>query len=200
MLRRLNRPAKIQDFLNELPMNFEEDGETCYSPRTALRTGKAHCMEAAMLAAVALRLAGDRPLILDLESTAEDDDHVVAVFQRHGFWGAIGKTNHAVLRYREPVYRTIRELVMSFFHEYFLNKNGKKTLRRYSRPINLARFDRRAWMTSAEDVWFVPEFLTEVHHYSILMPWQVKGLRRAEPIEVRAGRIVDEIDPLGRDG
>lgn len=110
-----------------------------------------------MLAAAALRMHGHRPLVVDLKATEADDDHVIAVFRQHGSWGAISKTNHAVLRYREPVYASIRELVLSFFHEYFL-KNGKKTLRSYSQPVDLSRFDRRGWMTSEEDVWYIPEY------------------------------------------
>src|SRR3989338_1352163 len=121
ILRKLNTPRKIQDFLNKVPINFEEEGETCHSPRTLLKKNKAHCVEGAMFAALALKLQGHKPLILDLATTKEDYDHVVAIFRENGCWGAISKTNHAVLRYREPVYRTIRELVMSYFHEYFMD-------------------------------------------------------------------------------
>lgn len=144
-----------------------------------------------MLAAAALRLLGERPLVLDLTSSSEDQDHVVALFRRHGCWGAISKTNHAVLRYREPVYRTVRELAMSYFHEYFLQSNGKKTLRSYSRPVDLSRFDRRNWMTSEKPVWFVPEYLCDVPHAAILSRAQAASLRRAEPIEIRAGAVVE---------
>ena len=120
ILKSLNTPRKIQDFLNKIPINFEEDGkDTCFSPRRVLRENKAHCIEGAMLAATALRLNGEKPLVVDLTSTPKDFDHVVCVFNQNGRWGAISKTNHAVLRYREPGYKDIRELVMSFFHEYF---------------------------------------------------------------------------------
>src|SRR3989338_4812500 len=113
------------------------------APRRVLATGKAHCMEGAMFAALALRFHGYPPLVVDLESTKDDFDHVVAVFKSNGKWGAIGKTNHAVLRYREPVYRDIRELVMSFFHEYFISETGKKTLRKHSEPVDLRMFDEK---------------------------------------------------------
>src|SRR5690606_22648808 len=129
IIKKLNTPSKIQDFLNSLEINIEEDGDTSYSPRTVLKKRKAHCVEGAVLAAAILRFHGQKPLILDLETSNDDFDHVIALFNKNGYWGAISKTNHAVLRYREPVYKTIRELVMSYFHEYFLNKNGKKTLR-----------------------------------------------------------------------
>lgn len=190
VLRRLNTPAKIQDFLDALPQNHEPDGDSCFSPRLVLRHGRAHCMEGAMLAASALRLAGEKPLILDLTSTDADQDHVIALFRRHGCWGAISKTNHAVLRYREPAYRTIRELVMSYFHEYFLQSNGKKTLRSYSRPVDLSRFDKKGWMTSEDPVWFVPEHLCDVAHTKILSRAQIATLRPADTVERRAGEIV----------
>jgi hypothetical protein len=144
LIKSLNSPKKIQDFLNSIEANFEESGDTCYSPLSVLRKGKAHCMEGALLAAAILYYHNQEPLILDLEATPEDFDHVITLFKQHGYWGAIGKTNHAVLRYREPVYKTPRELVMSFFHEYFLNSNGKKTLRTFSNPVNLKRFDKNS--------------------------------------------------------
>ena len=135
ILEKLNTPSKIQDFLNGLSFNFEKKGETLKSPARVLREKDAHCLEGAILGAHILSLHGFPPLILHLESTREDYDHVIAPFKINGRWGALSKTNHAVLRYREPVYKNIRELVMSYFHEYFLD-NGKKTLRKYSRPLN----------------------------------------------------------------
>jgi hypothetical protein len=189
-LRPLRTPRAIQDFLDRIPMNFERGGETCLSPRRVLREWRAHCMEGAMLAALALRLIGHRPLVLDLKAIEEDDDHVVAVFQERGYWGAISKTNHGVLRYREPVYRSVRELAMSFFHEYFLD-DGRKTLRWYSRPVDLSRFDEREWMTAEEGVWYIPEYVDAARHYPILTPSQIRTLRRADPIERKMGRIVE---------
>jgi len=191
VLKTLGTPRRIQDFLNDLSQNHEPDGDTCFSPRLVLRHGRAHCMEGAMLAAAALRLAGERPLVLDLTAADDDQDHVVALFRRHGCWGAISKTNHAVLRYREPVYRTVRELAMSYFHEYFLQSNGKKTLRSFAGPVDLSRFDRRGWMTSEEPVWYVPEHLCEVPHAAILTRAQVASLRPADDVERRAGDITE---------
>lgn len=191
LYKRLNSPKKIQDFLNSLKINFEEEGDTCMSPRMVLKKGKAHCIEAALLAAVALRFHGREPLIVDLEANRKDFDHVIAVFKRNGKWGAISKTNHAVLRYREPVYKDIRELVMSFFHEYFLD-NGKKTLRRYSLPVDLKKFDKLGWMTSEEEVWYVADHLTKVKHFDILNRAQISALRRADKIEIEAGKLVVE--------
>ncbi|HWQ99358.1 MAG TPA: hypothetical protein VN397_00740 [Candidatus Methylomirabilis sp.] len=186
-LRRLNTPRKIQDFLETLRAN--DGNDTCRSPRRVLQTKRAHCIEGAMLAALALRLQGHRPLIVDFESAPHDLDHVVTVYRRHGHWGAISKTNHVVLRFREPVYRSIRELALSYFHEYF-DDDGRKTMRTFSRPVDLSRFDRRGWMTSDEDVWYVPEYLVDIPHTPILTRAQLAGLRRADPIEIAAGEAV----------
>ncbi len=186
ILKPLTTPRKIQNFLETLQAN--DGNNTCRSPRIVLREGRAHCIEGAMFAALALRLQGHTPLILDLTATRDDLDHVIAVFRQHGHWGAISKTNHAVLRYREPIYRTIHELVLSFFHEYTTD-DGKKTLRSYSGPIDLSRFDHRGWMTDDEDVWYIAEYVSDVTHYSILSRSQIATLRTADPIEQEAGRL-----------
>jgi len=191
VFQRLNTPKKIQDFLNKIPTNFEPGRETVLSPRMVLRENRAHCMEGAMFAATALRFKGHKPLIVDLTSVKNDYDHVITVFKHKGHWGAISKTNHAVLRYREPVYKNIRELVMSYFHEYFTNHDGKKTLRSYSRPVDLSRFDKQGWMTAEQDIWYVPEYLLEVAHLPILSRSQIAFLRKADPIEVKAGSLLE---------
>jgi hypothetical protein len=190
ILRSLNTPRKIQDFLDTLRMNFEENGETNLSPRKVLQERHAHCMEGAMLAATALRLAGWKPLVMDLKANGKDFDHVVAVFQIDNFWGAISKTNHGVLRYREPVYKTIRELAMSYFHEYF-SDDGKKSLRSYSNPVDLSRFDRDHWMTAEEDLWSIPHYIDEVRHFPILTKSQIARLRPADPLERKIGAMVE---------
>jgi len=184
----LKTPEKIQQFLdNEIRYNVEPGGDTCYSPRTVLRKRVAHCMEGAMLAAVALRQLGHPPLLVDLEAV-RDTDHVLAVYRTNGFWGAVAKSDYSGLRSREPVYRNIRELVMSYFEHYF-NPAGEKTLRAYSRPVNLRQFDRRDWMTSEEDVWVVPNYLCEVKHTQVLTRTM---LRKVAPMDKRlyaAGRL-----------
>ncbi len=189
LLRKLTTPIKIQNFLNSLKMNFEEKGDSCMSPRTVLLKRKAHCIEAAMLAAAALRFHGHPPFVLDLEADQRDEDHVVALFKRHGFWGALSKSNYPCLRYREPIYRSIRELVMSYFHEYFHSKSKKKTLRSYSLPVNLSRFDQQQWMTLEGDVWFVAEYLAEVKHFPLLTSKQLRNLRKVDDIEIQAARL-----------
>lgn len=189
IFRKLDTPQKIQDFLDNMPINFEESGDTCKSPRLVLRSQSAHCIEGAMLAATALRMQGFKPLVVDMTAASFDQDHVIAVFKRDGFWGAISKTNHAVLRYREPVYRSIRELVMSFFHEYF-DDYGRRTLRSYSMPVNLARFDAQGWMTSEKDVWYIPLYLSKVRHIPIVSRSQIARFRKPNILEIEAGKLV----------
>ncbi len=193
-LRPLNTPRKVQDFLNVIPANFGLSGDTCLSPRRVLELGLAHCVEGALLAALALRLQGHRPLVVDLTAVAHDQDHVIAIFKQYEHWGAISKTNHAVLRYREPIYRTIHELVMSYFHEY-TDDHGRKTLRSYTRLVDLKRFDARGWMTSDEDVWYVPEYLADIPHIPLLTRAQIAGLRRADDLECQAGELVQWKSP-----
>lgn len=193
ILKRLSSPAKVQDFLDSLPMNFSDD-DPCLCPRQVLKQRTAHCMEGALLAAAALQLHGHRPLLLDLTTTPQDEDHVVALFrQKFGkstYWGAISKTNHAVLRYREPIYKNVRELAMSYFHEYFLNTTGEKTLRTFSRPFDLTRFNKLNWQTSQEGIMEIIQTMADSPHEEILNAQQKKNLRRADSIEIKAGKIV----------
>lgn len=189
ILQSLSTPAKIQDLLNALEFRIVGTNETCASPRSVLKHRQAQCMEGAMFAAAALRFHGHKPFIVDLVATKHDADHVIAVFQIDKCWGAISKTNHGVLRYREPVYRSIRELVMSYFHEYFLQSNRKKTLRSFSKPIDLSRFDSLNWETNKEANWFIPDYLTTIPHTPILTATQIKKLRLADPIEVAMAAI-----------
>ena len=189
LLEKLNTPARVQDFLNGIRFNFEENGDTLKSPLRVLRTRSAHCLEGAILGAYILSLHGRKPLILHLGAEEGDDDHVVALFKQNGFWGALSKTNHAVLRYREPVYKNIRELVMSFFHEYFLD-NGVKTLRRYSEPLNLNTFEKD-WATLEGDLWGIDEELDKIKHFDILPKKSVKNLRKADKVEIKAGKVVE---------
>ena len=190
ILKKLDTPKKIQDFLNKLSINFEENGDTCMSPRKVLETGKCHCIEGAMLACVALMMHGRKPLVVDLTATEKDFDHVIAVFRENGKWGAISKTNHAVLRYREPAYNSIRELVMSFFHEYFTD-SGRKTLRSYSMPVNLIDKFGYEWITNQDNVWEVPEYLGDCKHFDILDRKGIANLRKADDIEIVAGKLVE---------
>ncbi len=168
ILRPLSTPEKIAGFLDEVPYNKEPDGPTCRSPRAVMRDRLAHCMEGALFAAAALEAIGFPPLILDLEAV-RDDDHVLAIYRANGLWGSIAKSNYAGLRHRTPVYRSIRELVLSYFEHYY-NLKGEKTLRAYSRPVPLRRFDALGWRTSEQEVWAIPEHLVEIPHAAILPP------------------------------
>lgn len=198
IFKKLNTPQKIQDFLNAMPFNFEKGADTNRSPLETLRAGTAHCMEGAMLAAAILWYQGEPPLLLDLRTTNDDTDHVVALFKRQGkkgaMWGAISKTNHGVLRYRDPIYKTIRELTMSYFHEYFLNSNGEKTLREFSKPFDMSRLKEKksnAWLTSPKDLWHVVHALNRHPHETIMDRRSVKNLRKADSVERKVGEIVE---------
>lgn len=195
LLRSLRTPGRVQHFLDhDIGYNKEPDGPTCRSPRRVLRDRLAHCMEGAMFAAAALRVLGHPPLLLDLEAV-RDDDHVLAIYRERGHWGSIAKSNYASLRFREPVYRTIRELVMSYF-EHYHNLEGEKTLRRYSRPVRLDRFDRIHWMTSEQDVWPVPEYLCVISHRSVITPAMERKLNRLDD-RLRASEQVGMVHKPG---
>ena len=192
MLARLSTPIKIQDFLDTFAFNLEKKGDTHLSPRRVLAAGKAHCIEGAMLAAAALWIAGEPPLIMNLSARMGkgDVDHVVALYKRGGRYGAIGKTNHAVLRFRDPVYRTPRELALSFFHEWFMNETREKTLECYSKPLDMRRFGT-GWLTAEKDLWEVADALAERKHYFLVPKGNWRYVRRADPMELKAGSIVE---------
>ena len=189
-LKKLNTPIKIQDFLDTLPINFEKRGETYMSPRRVLRERKAHCFEGALLAALALMLEGAQPLILDLTSYPHDDDHVVALYRKNGYWGAISKTNHAALRFRDPIYRSVRELTLSYFHEYFMNDTGKKVLTTYSDPFDLSKL-KLNWVTAEKELFSVMHALDRSPHHKIVPVKNKPFIRKADSIEKKAGKITE---------
>jgi len=184
LFKKLDTPIKIQRYLNSL--DYDSD-YGCRSPRWVIRERKAHCFEGAIFAAAALRLAGHPPLLVDIRSW-NDDDHVLAVFNENGCWGSVAKSNFTVLRFREPVYRSVRELVISYFDVYF-NSGGEKTMRSYSRPLDLTRFDRLRWMTTDEDLEYIGDRLDAIHHYKVLTPKMIGSLNQADPDLVRAGLL-----------
>lgn len=187
ILRKLNTPSLVQTFINKIPINFEQKGETCMSPLSVLRENKAHCMEGAMLAWYIFSIHKKRSWLLHLKTTRNDFDHVVCVFKEKTGFGAISKTNHAVLRYRDPVYKNIRELVMSYFHEY-TNDDGVKTLASYSDLLDMKVFDK-SWTTAEKDLWYIDRSLDKLKHYSILNTVNRKFLRKVDDIEVQIGNI-----------
>lgn len=196
LFRSLNSPKKIQDFLNTF--GKKPDGKKEHivrSPRTVLKSRTANCMEGALLACAILQFHGEKPLLLDLKvgkNNNKDVDHVVALFEIDGHYGAISRTSHAVLRYREPVYKTLRELVMSYFHEYFTNNDGKKTLRSYSKPFDLSKRFGTRWITTEHDIFEIACALDESPHVDILTKSMERNLRLADPIEIEAGLLLEK--------
>ena len=190
ILRKLDNEKKIQDFVNRLEVNFEENGETCMSPRRVLKERKAHCIEAALLAYLAFKLHNKKAWLVDLKTTPDDFEHVICVFKKYGKYGCISKSNHIAHRYREPVYRDIRELVMSIFHEY-IDKKGRKTLRSYSVPVTLEKFGDR-WVTDEKDLWEVHDYLDSVRHFPILNKKQLRNLRKADRFEIKLGNMEEK--------
>ncbi len=193
LFKKLNTPAKIQDFLDDMPQNFEIPKETYYSPRICLQKNMAHCFEGACLAAAILEFHGRKPWLLDLrvKKGRGDVDHVVTLFKEEGHWGAISKTNHNCLRWRDPIYKSVRELVMSFYHEYFGTESGLKNLRDYAGPVNLEKYPKKDWRTSEESLVDLVDYLDDLPHISIMPKVQEKFLRRASKIEIAAGKLVE---------
>ncbi len=187
VLKKLTTPIKIQDFLDSIPLNHEKKGETYMSPRRALRENKMHCLEGALVAALALYVRGEKPLLMDLK-TVNGDDHVVALYKRGGYWGAISKTNHTSLRFRDPVYYTLRELALSYFHEYFNDSDGKKILRSYSAPFDLRKL-KKDWVTTEEDLFDIADAIDESKHFQLVPKKNAKYIRPADVMERRAGML-----------
>ena len=197
LLRRLDRPEKIHEFLFELGQNFELDGkDTCNSVRSVLRKRRAHCIEGAMVAACAMWIHGERPLLLDLQAV-KDVDHVIALYRRGGCWGAYSKTNSFGLRGRDPIYRSLRELAMSYFHEY-TNKRGRKTLRTYSRPYDLRRMNPADWVTAKDGAWDLIDNLEATRHYKLVNGRQERLVRRADRFETQLGNLLQYQRPRAR--
>ncbi|HEV2698876.1 MAG TPA: hypothetical protein VGU90_12840 [Terriglobales bacterium] len=181
-LRSLKDPHGIQQFLDAQPYHL---ADSAWSPRRVLREDTSHCFEGALFAAAALRVNGYPALIIDLEAE-HDTDHVIAVYQQHGHWGSIAKSNYTGCRYREPVYRSLRELALSYFDVYF-NMRRKRTLRTFSNPVNLARFDKRNWMTTEDPLWFIAEYLFTIRHFPLIKRQMAKRLHRLDDRSFRAG-------------
>lgn len=183
VIEKLKTPLLVQDYLDTLPINYELKGETIYSPRRVLREGKAHCIEGALFAAAALAYHGRTPWLMDFQTAPYDDDHVIALFKEDGRWGAISKTNHTILRWRDPVYLTPRELAMSYFHEYFVT-DGEKTMRAFSKPYDLSRHGAD-WVVAQEDLVDLVLSLDDSPHVPIADKKAMRRLRNAGSIETK---------------
>lgn len=194
---RLDMPQKIQTFLDRIPANFCLNGDTAMSPRTMLKAKLAHCAEGAVFAAAALIYHGKPAWLVDMRARPTDQDHIITLFKVRGLWGAISKTNHAILRWRDPIYRNPRELMMSYAHEYTL-ASGQKSLLEYSRPISLTRFAPSRWVTLPEDLdWLLVE-LDTAPHIPLAPKRALRNLRRATPVELKAQSILEWPDPRPR--
>ncbi|MCC6193853.1 MAG: hypothetical protein IT518_05225 [Burkholderiales bacterium] len=188
-LARLATPARIQAFVNAIPANHEPQGETVHSVRGVLRHRVAHCIEGAFVAACALWIRGEPPLLMHLDCARHDNPHVLALYRRGRHWGAVSKSNGAWLRFREPVYRSLRELAMSYFHEFF-DARGRKTLRGYSCAFDLSRCDPASWVTSQAPCWAVHDRLAQLRHYPLVSAAQARTLSRRDAWERRSAKLV----------
>jgi hypothetical protein len=190
ILRRLSSPSRIQDFVDALAYRREDDPG---SPRRVLEERRANCFDGAIFAAAALRRIGHPARLLDMWAE-RDDDHVLAVFRSRGHWGAVAKSNFVGLRFREPVYRTLRELAMSYFEDYF-NAKGEKTLRAYAGPLSLAQFDELRWTFEDTHLQYISGRLDALRHHRILTPAMKRALTRVDPLSLKAGML--GADPAG---
>ena len=194
---RLDAPQKIQDFLDRLPANFEFDGDTVMSPRRLLQTRIAHCAEGALFAAAALAFHGRQVWLMDIRALPRDQDHIVTLFKEHGAWGAISKTNHAILRWRDPIYASARELAMSYAHEYCL-PSGKKSMLAFSKPFSLARFSPRRWVIAPDDLHWLMDELDASPHIPVAPKHAMRKRRRSSKVELLAQDVVEWVDPRKR--
>ena len=192
-LSKLATAEEIQDFVNRIPMNFEIGGETALSVTQTLKQRRAHCIEAAMVAACALHMGGEPPLLMDMGAAEGDVDHVVALFRRGAYWGAISKSNGAYLRYRDPIFRSLRELALSYFVEY--NRGPRKTLRSYSVPVDLRKVDAKLWVTRGGFCEEIVDILTAARHFALVPRGQAARLRPIDAIERKANKLDEYEDP-----
>lgn len=191
---RLNSPTKLQDYLDRLPVNFELSGETSYSPIEVFKKRAAHCFEGAVFAAAVLAFHGHKPLLMDFATAYDDEDHTIALYKKARRWGALSKTNHAVLKFRDPLYLSTRELAMSFFHEYYL-WDGRKSLRAYSAPFDLSIYPPDAWITTRDSLDWLMEALSATRYFPIVPKHFERQLRRASKVELQALKVFDFPDP-----
>lgn len=188
----LNTPQKVQDFLDKIPFNFEEKGETYMSPKQVLKNNKMHCFEGAVFACFCLQKIGIENYLMDLKvkNLKKDSDHTLCIFRINKFWGAISKTNHSVLRWRDPIYKTSRELAMSYFHEYFLD-TGEKTLQSFSKPFDIWKKFGKSWATEEKDLDEIAESLDKSPHIDFVPEKNKKFIRNAGKTEIKGARITE---------
>jgi hypothetical protein len=183
-LKGLRDPWSIQVYLDSIDYNPDYE---CRSPRWVIKKRSAHCFEGALFAAAALQFIGYKPLIVDMKAF-NDDDHVIAVFRTDGYWGAVAKSNFTSLRFREPVYRSIRELIMSYF-DFFFNIFGEKSLRSYSLPFDLTSFSKRNWAITDDDLEYIGDKIESLYHFPVVSEKMIKKLNTAGDYMLRAGML-----------
>lgn len=181
---RLDSPASIQAFLDEIPYST---AEIYRSPRSVLRDRQAHCFDGALFAAAALRRLGQPPLIIDMLAE-RDDDHILALYKRDGLWGAVARSNFVGLRFREAIYRTLRELVLSYFEVYY-NVAGEKNLRGYTLPLNLKAFDKYHWQVSDDHLESIAQRLDTIRRVSLITDRTALGLSPVDERSYTAGML-----------
>lgn len=191
LLKTLNNPDKIQGFLDSIDYNPVYE---CRSPRFVIKKRSAHCFEGALFAAAVMQFNGNIPLVVDMKAY-NDDDHVIAVYKVNGHWGAVAKSNFTSLRFREPVYRSIRELIMSYF-DFFFNTAGDKSLRSYSLPLNLTKYDAINWTTTEDDLEFIGDNLERMKHYPVVNNTMIKQLSKASDTVLQAGLMGSNAEGL----
>jgi len=182
----LNSPAQIQAYLDRTPYSTED---TDRSPRSVIRDGVAHCLDGGLFAAAALRRLGYPPLLVDLlPEPGTDDDHILAIYRRQGCFGAVAKSNFAGIRGRAPVYRSLRELAMSYF-EFYFSIDGHKSLRAYSVPLNLARLDSLNWLWDDAGAAEVEKRLYGLRAIQLLTPQVAAELTPVDRLTYEAGSL-----------
>jgi hypothetical protein len=194
---RLDTPQKLQTYIERMPPNFELKGDTAMSPRTMLKARTCHCAEAAMFAAAVLIFHGHDAWLMDIRALPSDSDHVITLFKTRGLWGAISKSNHAVLRWRDPIYRTPRELAMSYAHEYNLN-GGKKSMLSFSRPFSLTRYAPRRWVIAPDDLDWLLYALDISPHEAVAPPRALRNRRRMTRVELKSQDVTEWPVPASR--
>ncbi len=197
LFARLDTPQKIQTFIEKLPPNFELKGDTAMSPRTMLKARTCHCSEAAMFAAAVLMFHGKDAWLMDIRALPSDSDHIVTLFKERGLWGAISKTNHAVLRWRDSIYRTPRELAMTYAHEYNLN-GGKKSMLSFSRPFSLRRYAPRRWVIAPDDLDWLLYALDISPHEAVAPSRALRKRRRMTRVELKSQDVTEWPVPASR--
>jgi hypothetical protein len=197
MFARLDTPQKIQAFIEKLPPNFELNGETYMSPRRALKARTVHCAEGAVLAAAILAYHGQPAWLMDIHALPSDQDHIVTLFKQRGLWGAISKTNHAVLRWRDPIYRSPRELAMSYAHEYNLDF-GKKSMLAYSKPFSLMHYAPKRWVIADDDLDWLMDALDQSPHEPVAPAHALTRRRRSTRVELKSQDVTEHPVPAAR--